>query len=105
MNGAIVFLRKIARGGANKSFGIEVASLAGVPKEVTTRAKSILKMLEKNDLAKGKLQTEYVEEEVVEEKQLSEVERILSELDLNTMSPMQAFMLLGDLKEKVEGDR
>lgn len=105
LNGAIVFLRKIARGGANKSFGIEVASLAGVPKEVTTRAKSILKMLEKNDLAKGKLQTEYVEEEVVEEKQLSEVERILSELDLNTMSPMQAFMLLGDLKEKVEGDR
>ena len=62
-------------------------------------------MLEKNDLAKGKLQTEYVEEEVVEEKQLSEVEHILSELDLNTMSPMQAFMLLGDLKEKVEGDR
>ena len=105
LNGAIVFLRKIARGGANKSFGIEVASLAGVPKEVTTRAKSILKMLEKNDLAKGKLQTEYVEEEVVEERQLSEVERILSELDLNTMSPMQAFMLLGDLKEKVEGDR
>lgn len=104
-NGAIVFLRKIARGGANKSFGIEVASLAGVPKEVTTRAKSILKMLEKNDLAKSKLQTEYVEEEVVEERRLTEVERILSELDLNTMSPMQAFMLLSDLKEKVGEDR
>ncbi len=105
LNGAVVFLRKIARGGANKSFGIEVASLAGVPKEVTTRAKSILRMLEKNDLVKGKLQTDFVEEEVTEERQLTEVERILSELDLNTMSPMQAFLLLGDLKEKIEGDR
>ena len=103
-NGAIVFLRKIARGGANRSFGIEVASLAGVPKEVTTRAKSILKALEKNDIARGKIQTEFVEEEVVEEKTLSEVEKIISEIDLNTMSPMQAFMLLGDLKDKIDGE-
>ncbi len=104
LNGAIVFLRKIARGGANKSFGIEVASLAGVPKEVTVRAKSILRALEKNDLAKGKMQTDFVEEEVVEERKLTEVEKILSEVDLNTMSPMQAFLLLGDLKDKLEGD-
>ncbi len=104
-NGAVVFLRKIARGGANRSFGIEVASLAGVPKEVTTRAKSILRALEKNDIARGKLQTEFVEEDKTEEKTLTEVERILSEVDLNTMSPMQAFMLLGDLKDKLDGDR
>ncbi len=104
-NGAIVFLRKIARGGANKSFGIEVASLAGVPKEVTTRAKSILRALEKNDLVKGKMPVEIEEEAVEQERPLTEVERILSEVDLNTMSPMQAFMLLGDLKEKLEGDR
>ncbi|MBQ7948184.1 MAG: DNA mismatch repair protein MutS [Clostridia bacterium] len=104
-NGAVVFLRKIARGGANRSFGIEVASLAGVPKEVTTRAKSILKALEKNDIARGKIQTEVVEEEVLEEKTLTEVEKIISEIDLNTMSPMQAFMLLGDLKDKIDGDR
>ena len=103
-NGAVVFLRKIARGGANRSFGIEVASLAGVPKEVTTRAKSILKALEKNDIARGKIQTEFVEEEVVEEKALTEVEKIISEIDLNTMSPMQAFMLLGDLKDKLDGE-
>jgi DNA mismatch repair protein MutS len=103
-NGAVVFLRKIARGGANRSFGIEVASLAGVPKEVTTRAKSILKALEKNDIARGKIQTEFVEEEVVEEKTLTEIEKIISEIDLNTMSPMQAFMLLGDLKDKLDGE-
>ena len=104
LNGVVVFLRKIARGGANRSFGIEVASLAGVPKEVTTRAKSILKALEKNDIARGKIQVEF-EEEVLEERTLTEVERILSEVDLNTMSPMQAFMLLGDLKDKLDGDK
>ena len=104
LNGAVVFLRKIARGGANRSFGIEVASLAGVPKEVTTRAKSILRSLEKNDIARGKLQTEFTEEEVVEEKKLSEVERIIAELDINTMSPMQAFLILSDLKDKLDGE-
>ena len=103
LNGAVVFLRKIARGGANRSFGIEVASLAGVPKEVTVRAKSILRALEKSDIARGKIQTEFEEEKVEEEKSLSEVERILLETDLNTMSPMQAFMLLSDLKDKLEG--
>ena len=102
-NGSVVFLRKIARGGANRSFGIEVAALAGVPKEVTTRAKGILKSLEKNDIARGKLQLE-VEEEVAEEKQLSEVERIISEIDINTLSPMQAFLLLSDLKDKLQGE-
>jgi DNA mismatch repair protein MutS len=89
-NGSVVFLRKIARGGANRSFGIEVAALAGVPKEVTARAKGILKSLEKNDIARGKLQVETMEEEP-EEKQFTEVERIISEIDVNTISPMQAF--------------
>ena len=102
-SGSVVFLRKIARGGANRSFGIEVAALAGVPKEVTTRAKGILKSLEKNDIARGKLQVEMIEEEP-EEKQLTEVERIISEIDVNTISPMQAFLLLSDLKDKLQGE-
>ena len=72
---------------------------------MTTRAKSILKALEKNDIARGKLQAEVIEEEVEEETTLTEVEKIISELDLNTMSPMQAFMLLGDLKDKIDGDK
>ena len=49
-NGDIIFLRKIQEGSANKSFGIEVASLAGVPKCVTARAKKILKQLESSDI-------------------------------------------------------
>ncbi len=103
LNGAIVFLRKIARGGANRSFGIEVAGLAGVPKEVTVRAKSILKALEKNDIAKGKAPIHAEEEEENKEaRRYTEVEKILMDTDMNTLSPMQAFMLLSDLKGKLE---
>ena len=105
LNGVIVFLRKIARGGAHRSFGIEVASLAGVPKEITTRAKAILKALEKNDLMGGNKPTFLEEEEEVEEEQkLTEVERILVETDINTLSPMQALLLLGDLKDRLESE-
>ena len=96
LNGSVVFLRKIMRGGANRSFGIEVASLAGVPKAVTDRAKSILKIVESGDLnAESATSSEDIKPE-------SEVERILKEVDMNNMSPMQAFILLGDLVEKVK---
>lgn len=98
--GSIVFLRKIARGGTNRSFGIEVAAIAGVPEEVTQRAKRILKALEKNDLLRGKKPLE-IEEEEPQEKTYTPVEQTLLETDLNTLSPMQAFMLLNDLKEKL----
>lgn len=107
MNGAVVFLRKIMRGGANRSFGIEVAALAGVPKEITARAKNILKTLEKNDIVRaGVLSEGESGAEETEEKKtsLSEVEKILSETDVNTLSPMQALLLLSDLKEKVKSE-
>ena len=96
INGSVVFLRKIMRGGANRSFGIEVAALAGVPADVTDRAKLILKMVERREGAAVR----NVEDE--EERQPSEVERILRETDMNSISPMQAFMLLSDLVEKVK---
>ncbi|MEI7670916.1 MAG: DNA mismatch repair protein MutS, partial [Deltaproteobacteria bacterium] len=46
----IIFLRKIMEGGTNRSYGIQVARLAGVPAEVITRAKEILRNLEKGEL-------------------------------------------------------
>ena len=95
------FLRKIARGGANRSFGIEVASLAGVPKEITVRAKSILKALEKNDITKGGGILENIDDQP-EVRELCEVEKILADTDIDTLSPMQALLLLSDLKEKVK---
>lgn len=98
INNTIVFLRKIMRGGANRSFGVEVASLAGVPSDVTTRAKKILKALEKNDLTKNKSKVAPTEQPAIIR---SEVENIISELDLDNLSPMQAFNVLVDLKEKL----
>lgn len=100
-NGGIVFLRKIMRGGANRSFGIEVASLAGVPSEVTGRAKSILKSIESGDRQLKRPESESEHEDELS-KPVSEIERILSEVDMNSMSPMQAFLFLGDLVEKVK---
>ena len=92
----IIFLRKIVRGGANKSFGIEVARLAGVNSEITDRAKDILKNLEKRDITKGGAQN-------TDKKMYSETEKIISELDIDNLSPMQAFGVLSDLYEKVKG--
>jgi DNA mismatch repair protein MutS len=105
LNGAVVFLRKIAKGGANRSFGIEVASLAGVPKEITLRAKAILKALEKNDITKGSAPILDIAEEEPIERELTEVEKILEDTDVNTLSPMQALLLLSDLKEKVKAEK
>ena len=98
-NGTVVFLRKIMRGGANRSFGIEVAALAGVPACVLNRAKVILKAVESGEVTNG---LDKFAEEENDEKQMSEVEKILSEIDLNNLSPMQAFMVLSDLVEKVK---
>lgn len=103
INGSIVFLRKIQQGGANKSFGVEVAALAGIPKSVTARAKQILKTLEKNDINRDAL-AEAPEEEIEAEEfyVLSEVEKIIRDTDVNTLSPMQALLLLSDLKGKIK---
>ena len=104
MAGGIVFLRKIMRGGANRSFGIEVADLAGVGKNITERAKKILKNLEKSSL-NSKTAVNF-EDEIIDvntPEQESEVERIIKDLDLNNLSPMQAFAVLNDLQEKIKG--
>ena len=98
INGGIVFLRKIMRGGANRSFGIEVASLAGIPAVVTDRAKAILKLVESGD--KSHIETAAADESVEAER--SEVEKILCDVDLDNLSPMQAFLLVSDLVEKVK---
>ena len=100
MQGGIVFLRKIMRGGANRSFGIEVAELAGVGKNITDRAKIILKKLEKSSLNKNS-SVRANEQEAVTCK-LTATERIIKDIDINNLSPMQAFNVLLDLHEKVK---
>ena len=98
VGGSIVFLRKILRGGASRSFGVEVASLAGIPEEVVSRAKKILKSLEQNDL-NGVPAVEDTEEPV--EERLA-IEEELKELDVNSLTPMQALGILSDWKEKLK---
>ena len=100
MQGGIVFLRKIMRGGTNRSFGIEVAELAGVEKAVTDRAKKILKNLEKTDLTRNTSYSDYEETPA----KISEVERIIKDIDVNNLSPMQAFNIITDLQEKIKGN-
>ena len=99
----IIFLRKIVRGGANKSFGIEVARLAGVPAEVTSRAKEILKQLEKSDIARQSAAKEEHSSPVAEPA-YSPAERILLDTDMNNLTPMQAFNLLSDLVDMIKKD-
>ena len=98
-NGTIVFLRKIQEGSANKSFGIEVASLAGVPKTVTSRAKVILKTLESNDLNNSSsVVCDFSMQVPVE----SEVEKLLRDTDLNKLSPLEAINLLYQMKGELD---
>ena len=100
VGGSIVFLRKIVRGGASRSFGVEVAALAGVPEEVTVRAKKILRSLERSDVnARTQESAEESEEAAAQE---SGLVRELKELDVNGLTPMQALSILFDWKEKLK---
>ncbi len=99
-DGKIVFIRKIMRGGANKSFGIEVAELAGVPKNIISRSKQILYKLEKSDLSKQYKNSEAQNE--IDKKEYSVVEQTIHNLDIENLSPVQAFNLLLELKEQLK---
>lgn len=103
-NGKIVFLRKIARGGANKSFGIEVASLAGLPQEVIHRAKQLLVSLEQADINKH-IDFSQIEQnsKLQESKSHSlEIQNMLKEIDINRVSPIEAFTMLAELVNKAK---
>ena len=72
-----------------------MASLAGVPSSVTDRAKAILKNVENGNVPR-------VEVKEAENETPNEIEKILRDVDVDNLSPMQAFMLVGDLVEKVK---
>ena len=102
----ITFLRRIVRGGADGSYGIEVAQLAGIPKAVVARAKDILAELEENGVAPV-IQSRKAE--VNEEPQLSfasgindDVINELKMLDVNTLTPIEALTKLYEIKKKIQ---
>ena len=119
----IVFLRKIIKGGADKSYGIQVAKLAGVPDMVIGRAKEIVEQLTDNDIIE-KIQNIAVEvkgdkvfsgkkqppPDEVELAQISlfdtvtdeDVLRELKEIELNTLAPIDALNVLYRLQNKLK---
>ena len=104
INGQLVFLRKIQRGGANRSYGIEVAELAGVSQSVINRAKAISNELEKNDMSNHIVKTVSTmpEETEKKEKSYTNVIGILKDIDINKVTPLGAFETLCDLVQKVK---
>lgn len=96
----ITFLRRIIPGGADDSYGIEVAKLAGVPQSIINRAKEILKELES-----GQGETKIIEKNTSDDMQLSLLSSAsspvidkLNETDINTLTPIEALNLLYELK-------
>lgn len=104
--GSITFMHKIARGGASKSFGIEVADLAGLPKSVIERAKEILKYQESANTTAAKFSFEGEEVNInsntKENINVAEVLSVLSDIDMDTVSPLVAFATLQNLVDKVK---
>lgn len=101
----VIFLRKIVEGGTDESYGIHVAKLAGVPKEVLKNAKSILKNLERKSML-GEKKLEQKEEKKQSEGQLSmynfklaEIAHELDKINVNELTPIDAMNILVKLKE------
>lgn len=103
-DGNLIFLRKIVKGAADDSYGIEVAKLAGVPQFVIERAKCYLRELERKSPAKCARGPEPDQEQMsLNDVGAADISRQLRELDLDTISPIEAMNLLYELKKKVEG--
>lgn len=110
----IIFLRKIVEGGTDKSYGIHVARLAGIPREVIQRARIILNNLEAATLdVNGKpkfapLKTAQNSKQPAQLKLfLSKQDKVIEEirkLETSRMSPLEALNKLDELKQKLEGD-
>ena len=107
-NNSIIFLRKIVRGGANKSFGIEVADLAGVKKSVINRAREISHNLEQTDLNKN-LSLNAIDEQQKQKKDnsiktASEIYDIIKDLKIESLTPLDAFDYLCQFVRRVKGE-
>ena len=103
----IIFLRKIVRGGTDESYGIHVARLAGVPKDVTTRANQILRTIERKSVLNGK-NLEKENKKQVEGQfdmfnyKLAEIAQELDKVNLNELTPIDALNTLVRIKEKMK---
>jgi DNA mismatch repair protein MutS len=105
--GDVVFLHKIIPGGSDKSYGVHVAKLAGVPKSILTRSNEILKDLE-NTFAKEAAGEHLSKHKTTDEEQLLFVQKHksvldkLNGLDVNTLTPIEAINLLAEIQQEMK---
>ena len=100
----VIFLRKIVRGGTDESYGIHVARLAGVPKDVLKDAREILKNLERKSILGEKNMQKQIEKESQGQLsmynfKLAEIAHELDKINVNELTPIDAMNLLVRLKE------
>ena len=105
----ITFLRRIVRGGADGSYGIEVAKLAGVPNSVVNRARTILKELEGTGVQVHMDEAPMAEDDAQEEVQISfsssakdELIEELKQTDVNTLTPIEAMQKLYEIASRAK---
>ena len=102
-NNQMTFLRKIEYGSTNKSFGIEVAKLAGLPSVVIERAKTMLKAQQvEDDTVVGKVVDSYDYHDEVMKAKYQDICNILHNADVNNITPIEAISILADLKKKID---
>ncbi len=111
-NDNIVFLRRLVKGGTNKSYGIQVARLAGIPDSVIMSAKSVLSGIEQNGSTdiqkqppvktKKKQKRKTKDDNQLELFNSSEqaLKKMLEKIDISSITPLEALNLLNDLKQK-----
>jgi len=100
--GKVIFLHKIVPGGVDKSYGIHVAQLAGLPRPVLHRAREVLDELESN--GREAKPAKKPKEPAVQAPlfgQKTELEKALAELDINSLTPLEALNKLYELKKKL----
>jgi len=114
-NDEIIFLRKVVEGGSDKSYGIEVGRLAGLPQKIISRAKEVLQQLETADL-KSPLATIsnaeafdlFTSSWQTRGSAPTPVDPIIKKLlsiDANAITPIQAIQILADLSEEAKKDQ
>jgi DNA mismatch repair protein MutS len=112
INNKILFLRKLAQGGSNHSFGIHVAKMAGMPKKMLDRANEVLKQLESSHVGQGKkakvkTTTDVADMQLsffqLDDPVLEQIKEELVSIDINTLTPVEALMKLNEIKKMVGG--
>jgi DNA mismatch repair protein MutS len=101
----VVFLRKVIPGKANKSYGIQVARLAGVPHEVISRAEQVLSRIEEENILEVKAGKRGMKQSLLVPPESglarSSLEDELRKLNLSKLTPMEAYLKLSELKKRL----